>query len=156
MVCLTSCLGAVFFIVSMIYTQNAMHKSQVIQQYKNQLPEDLQKVYENVTKERQQINIYGYVLGLIISLAVILFNYRLKQNKLTTFNTICLVAVISFVTHYFYYMLTPKTTHMLEHIKTPEQTKAWLQMYKNMQFYYHSGLLLGLIAVILLAFAFRC
>lgn len=156
MVCLTSCLGAIFFIVSMIYTQNAIHRSQVIQKYKMQLPGNLQKVYENITKERQQINLYGYVLGLIISLVVILFNYRLKQNKLTTFNTICLVLVVSFTTHYFYYMLSPKTTHMLEHINSPEQNKAWLQMYKTMQFYYHSGLLLGLIAVVLLAFAFRC
>jgi branched-subunit amino acid transport protein AzlD len=156
MVCLTSCLGAVFFVVSMIYSQNVMERSQVIQQYKKQLPADLQKIYENITKERQQINLYGYGLGVIISLVVILFNYRLKQNKLTTFNTICLVVVISFTTHYFYYMLTPKTTYMLEHIKSPEQTKAWLSMYKTMQYYYHGGLLLGLIAVILLAFAFRC
>lgn len=156
MVCLTSCLGAVFFVVSMIYSQNVMERSQVIQQYKKQLPADLQKIYENITKERQQINLYGYGLGVIISLVVILFNYRLKQNKLTTFNTICLVVVISFTTHYFYYMLTPKTTYMLEHIKSPEQTKAWLSMYKTMQYFYHGGLLLGLIAVILLAFAFRC
>lgn len=156
MVCLTSCLASTFFIVSTIYTQNLMQKSQVIQQYKKQLPSDLQNIYEKITKERQQINLYGYFLGLIISLVVILYNYRLKQNKLTTFNIICLVVSISFATHYFYYMLTTKTTYMLEHIKSPEQTNAWLKMYKTMQLYYHSGLLLGLVAIVILAFAFRC
>lgn len=156
MVCLTSCLAATFFIVSTIYTKNIMEKSQVIQKYKKQLPTDLQNVYENITKEREQINLYGYFLGLIISFVVILYNYRLKQNKLTTFNTICLVVAISFTTHYFYYMLTPKTTYMLDHIKSPEQTKAWLTMYRTMQYYYHSGLLLGLVAIVILAFAFRC
>jgi uncharacterized protein YacL len=156
MVCLTSCLAATFFIVSTIYMQNVMEKSQVIQQYKKQLPTDLQNIYQRITEERQQINVYGYVLGLIISLVIILYNYRLKQNKLATFSTICLVVTISFMTHYFYYMLSPKSTYMLEHIKSPEQTQAWLKMYKTMQYYYHSSLFLGLVAVILLAFAFRC
>jgi uncharacterized protein YacL len=136
--------------------QNVMEKSQVIQQYKKQLPTDLQNIYQRITEERQQINVYGYVLGLIISLVIILYNYRLKQNKLATFSTICLVVTISFMTHYFYYMLSPKSTYMLEHIKSPEQTQAWLKMYKTMQYYYHSSLFLGLVAVILLAFAFRC
>ena len=44
---------------------------------------------------------------------------------------------------------------MLDYIKTPEQTKAWLQMYRGMQVYYHSGLVLGIIAVGVFAFAFR-
>ena len=45
---------------------------------------------------------------------------------------------------------------MLNHIKDPEQVKAWLQMYREMSFNYHSGLVLGIIAVGILAFAFRC
>lgn len=156
MVCLTSCLVATFFIISTIYTRNIMEKSQVIQKYKKQLPSELQNIYENITREREQINLYGYVLGVIISFVVILYNYRLKQNKLTTFNISCLVVAISFTVHYFYYMLTPKTTYMLEHIKSPEQTKAWLTMYKTMQYYYHSGLVLGLVGIVILAFSFRC
>jgi hypothetical protein len=44
---------------------------------------------------------------------------------------------------------------MLDYIKTPAQTKAWLHMYRGMQIYYHSGLVLGIIAVGVFAFAFR-
>jgi hypothetical protein len=66
-----------------------------------------------------------------------------------------MVVAISFVTNYFYYVLSPKSDWMLNHIKTPEQTKAWLGMYRGMQVYYHTGLVLGLFAVGTFAFAFR-
>jgi hypothetical protein len=45
---------------------------------------------------------------------------------------------------------------MLDHINSPEQTKAWLTMYKAMQYYWHAGLVLGIIATMFLALAFRC
>ena len=44
---------------------------------------------------------------------------------------------------------------MLNEVRTPAETKAWLEMYKNMSFYYHSGLLLGLVAIGTLGYAFR-
>jgi hypothetical protein len=37
-----------------------------------------------------------------------------------------------------------------------EQVRLWLQLYRQMQVYYHSGLVLGIIAVGIMAFAFRC
>jgi hypothetical protein len=45
---------------------------------------------------------------------------------------------------------------MLEHINSPEQTKAWLTMYREMQYNYHFGMVIGIIAVGVLAFGFRC
>ena len=81
---------------------------------------------------------------------------QLKKNKLTNTSLICLVIVVSFLTNYFYYILSPKTTYMLEHINSPEQTKAWLLMYKTMQYNYHFGFIVGLVAVGVLAYAFRC
>ena len=102
------------------------------------------------------MNYYGYSLGLVLSLIIILYNYKLSKNKLTTTSLVCLVIVVSFLTNYFYYILSPKSTYMLDHINSPEQTKAWLAMYKAMQFNYHFGMVIGIIAVGVLAFAFRC
>jgi hypothetical protein len=45
---------------------------------------------------------------------------------------------------------------MLNHINNAEQAKAWLIMYRSMQVYYHTGLVLGILAVALITFAFRC
>jgi prolipoprotein diacylglyceryltransferase len=135
----------------------ATAKSQTIQKYEQQLPEDLKEIYYKIQKERQSIYYYGYALGFILSLIIIIYNYQKSKpnQKLSTSHMVCIVVATSFITNYFYYMLSPKTTWMLDHVKTPEQTKAWLNMYKAMQKYYHTGLVLGIAAVAFLAVAFR-
>jgi hypothetical protein len=138
----------------MIYMNNATSKSQTIQKYEAQLPRNLQEIYRKIQLERLQIYYYGYSLGFILSLIIIIYNYQ-NKSKITITHMVCIVISTSFLTNYFYYMLSPKTSWMLDHIKTPEQTKAWLEMYKSMQKYYHTGLVLGIIAVAFLAVAFR-
>lgn len=152
--CKISCVLSFVFIVSMIYMNNATRKSQTIQKYEAQLPEDLRNIYQKIQRERLNIYYYGYALGFILSLIIIIYNYQ-NKSKISTAHMICIVISTSFITNYFYYMLSPKTSWMLDHIKTPEQTKAWLEMYKAMQKYYHTGLVLGIIAVVFLAVAFR-
>ena len=156
MPCFPTCMLAVALLIAMIYFQNSTLKSKIVQEYKKQLPSNLQNLYEKIASERMRLNYYGYTLGLILSLIIILYNYKIKQNKLTTTSLVCLVIVVSFFTNYFYYILSPKSTYMLDHINSPEQTKAWLVMYREMQFNYHFGMVVGIAAVGVLAFAFRC
>ena len=156
MICKTSCFISLLFIIAMIYTTNATSNNQVISNYKNQLPPDLQEKYEQITNERKKIYFEGYILGFVLAILVIMMNIYLLNKKLSSSTMICIVISISFITNYFYYMLHPKTDWMLNHIKSPEQTKAWLIMYRNMQYYYHMGFVLGIIAVGILAYAFRC
>ena len=156
MPCSATCLLATALIIAMIYFQNATTKSKIVQEYKKQLPSNLQNLYEKLSTERLRINYYGYTLGLVLSLIIILYNYNSKRNKLTSTSLVCLVIVVSFFTNYFYYILSPKSTYMLEHINSPEQTKAWLAMYREMQYNYHMGFVIGVIAVGVLAYAFRC
>jgi len=156
MPCSTTCLIATALIIATIYFQNATTKSKIVQEYKKQLPSNLQNLYEKISAERLRLNYYGYSLGLVLSLIIILYNYNSKRNKLTTTSLVCLVIVVSFLTNYFYYILSPKSTYMLDHINSPEQTKAWLTMYRTMQFNYHFGFVIGIIAIGVLAFAFRC
>ena len=156
MPCSITCILAAMIIISMIYFQNATSKSKIVQEYKKQLPSNLQILYDKISAERMRINYYGYTLGLILSIIIIVYNYSQKRNKLTTTSLVCLVIVVSFFTNYFYYILSPKSTYMLDHINSPEQTKAWLTMYKEMQYNYHFGMFIGIIGVGVLAFAFRC
>jgi len=143
------------FIIGMIYSTNATEKSGVLRKYRSQLPADLNERYDKITKERRDIYYQGYVLGFVLSVLVIFLN---KQRKvtMTTWSMVCTVIVISFLTNYFYYTLSPKSDWMLNHIEEPEQTKAWLHMYRSMQVYYHGGLALGLVAMGVFAYAFRC
>ena len=157
MPCSTTCLVAFALIVGTIYFQNATTKSKIVQVYKSQLPSNLQTLYEKISKERLHISYYGYALGLILSLMIIFYNYGItSKNKLTNMSLICLVIVVSFFTNYFYYILSPKSDYMLNHINSPELVKSWLTMYKSMQYNYHLGLVIGIISAGVLAFAFRC
>ena len=153
--CTISCSIAAVFLIGMIYMNYSIATSQIILKYKSQLPENLQKIYEQITNERTIIYYQGYILGFILSLVIIAINVYSDHKILSTTSMICLVLATSFVTNYFYYTLSPKKNWMLNYIKTPEQTKAWLQMYRGMQVYYHTGLVLGIVAVGIFAHAFR-
>ena len=154
MACTISCIISAVFIIGMIYFYNMTGKSEIVKKYMENLPTDLQKRYELITKERKMISYKGYALGVALSLGIIIYN-NLSQ-KMSTSATICLVIATSFLTNYFYYILSPKSDWVLNHTKSQEQVKAWLVMYREMSFNYHAGLALGIVAVGIFAFAFRC
>jgi ABC-type Fe3+-siderophore transport system permease subunit len=156
MPCSISCAISAIFLIGMIYFYNMTDKSEIVKHYKNTLTTDLQKRYDNIVKERRMISYRGYILGIFLSLFIIYYNLKIKKEKLNTTSLVCIVVATSFITNALFYMVSPKSDWMLDHVNNKEQVKAWLQMYKNMSFYYHSGLILGIIAVGIFAFAFRC
>lgn len=155
MACIISCSISLIFIIGMIYFYYITNKSQIVKTYKDKLPIDLQNRYEKISKERSRISYTGYALGFIISLFIIYYNINLKKQKLSKWSIVCLVMATCFLTNYFYYILSPKSDWMLNHTNSPEQVKAWLQMYRNMQINYHAGIVLGIVGVGVLAFAFH-
>jgi len=156
MPCSISCIISGVFIIGMIYFYSMTDKSEIVKHYKEKLSIPLQKRYEKITEERKMISYHGYILGLILSLFFIFYNTKIKNYKLNTFSLVCLVMAVCFLTNYFYYMLSPKSDWMLNHTSSQEEVKAWLQMYREMSYNYHMGLALGIVAVGVLAFAFRC
>ncbi len=156
MACTISCMISAVFIIGMIYFYNTTNKSEIVKYYKEKLPTDLQKRYDNISEERRKISIYGYILGFIFSLFIIIYNVNFKRVRMNNTSLVCTVMATCFLTNYFYYMLSPKSDWMLNHISNSEQVKAWLQMYREMSYNYHAGLVLGIIAVGIFAFAFRC
>ena len=156
MPCSISCLISGVFIIGMIYFYNMTDKSEIVKHYKEKLSVPLQKRYEKITEERKMISYYGYGLGLILSLFIIFYNTKMRGYKMNTFSLVCMVMAVCFLTNYFYYILSPKSDWMLNHTSNQEEVKAWLQMYREMSYNYHMGLLLGIIGVGVGAFAFRC
>jgi len=155
MPCVISCMISTVFIVGMIYFYNMTNKSEIVKHYKEKLPSDLQKRYDKISNERMKISLYGYTLGVIISLFIIFYNLKIKKN-MNSFSLVCTVMSTCFLTNYLYYTLSPKSDWMLNHMNSPEQVKSWLLMYREMSYNYHMGILLGIIAVGIIAFAFRC
>lgn len=154
MACRITCSISAIFIIGMIYMTNAMSNNDIIKKYQDQLPEELLSTYQDIVDERTRIYYMGYILGFV--LATIVIFYQSSRSKMSTSSMVCTAVAISFLTNYFYYILSPKSKHMLEHVKTEEQTKAWLEMYKGMQFHYHSGLVIGLVGIGIFAYSFRC
>lgn len=156
MVCAVSCMISTVFLIGMIYFYNMTDKSEIVKHYKSTLTSDLRNRYEKISEERKWISYYGYGLGLVFSLFVIYYSLKIKKERLNNTSLVCIVVATSFITNALFYMVYPKSDWMLEHISNKDQVKAWLQMYKSMSFYYHTGLILGIVAVGILAFAFRC
>ena len=96
------------------------------------------RIYNKIIKERTKINLNGYLVGAVIS-------YLLFRNSKNIKNKNCVIAATAAFIHYMYYTLSPKTDYLLNHLTTPEQNKAWLEMYKHMKFKYHSGFLFGIV-----------
>jgi hypothetical protein len=156
MACRITCAISIIFIIGMIYMTNATSNSDTMKKYEKQLPEDLRNIYKNIVDERTRIYYTGYALGFFIAILFIVYNTLIMKKTFSTISMICISTTSAFITNYFYYVLTPKTNYMLDHIEDPKQTKAWLKMYRNMQYHYHMGLFIGLIAVGIFAYAFRC
>lgn len=156
MACSISCMISMIFIIGMIYFYNMTNKSEIVRHYKASLSSDLQKRYDKISKERLTIGYQGYTLGVILSLGIIFYNLKIKGRRMSNAALVCTVVATSFVTNYFYYILHPKTDWMLDHLQNKDEIKSWLQMYREMQYNYHMGLTLGIIAVGIFAFAFRC
>jgi len=138
----------------MIYFYNMTSHSEIVNSYKEKLPPHLRKLYERLAIERRNISYYGYLLGFILSLLIIY--YKLKVSGRNSLSLVCLVTSTCFLTNYFYYILSPKSDWMLNHINNQYQARIWLEMYREMQFNYHMGIVLGIMAVAMLAFSFRC
>jgi hypothetical protein len=153
MICKISCLISLVFIISTNYFTLSVDKQDINNKYVNNLTDTQLIKYKKIVDERKKISITGYVLGLCLSISLILLNYFVFKLdiKLTT----CIVGAITFLTHYFFYILSPKSDWMILHLKE-DQMKDWLYVYKNMQYNYHLSFVVGIIATMILAYSFKC
>lgn len=145
MICKTSCLIASIFIVSMIY-KIFFHDNTVLNSFNDVLDNKQREIYVKIINERRKIYLNGFGLGFILSLIFIFLKANQNVN-IQKIPFICITIIITYLTTYFYYTLTPKSKYMLEYLNNQNQVKAWLKVYKKMQFNFHFGLLLGLIGV---------
>ena len=154
--CTLSCAISAIFIIGMIYFYNRTDNNDFVKNYKSKLSPELQTKYDKIVSERLTITYQGYGLGVLIALCIIFYSLYIRHERLKTLPLICIVVSTCFITNYFYYSLYPKSDWLLNHMKNPEEIRNWLRLYKEMQYNYHMGLVFGIIAVGVFAFAFRC
>jgi glycerol uptake facilitator-like aquaporin len=107
------------------------------------LSEEAAAAYEKIIKERTNQYIQGLLIGIVLSY-VVLLNIKINNR----FHKISVFFAITLLTTVMYYMLMPKSDWMLNHLKTEDETKAWLEVYKNMKARYFVGFVLGALAAV--------
>ena len=134
----------------MIFTMYGSDKTDSINNFRRILTFQQNAIYDKITNERRRIYFMGFGLGLIASFLFLAWNHSAGKGirKLNRFSTICIVGAITLTINYFYYMLAPKSDWMILHIEGDTQKKAWLEVYKKMQYNYHLGALLGLVGAL--------
>lgn len=153
-ICHVPCGISLMFLCSMIYMSVGPHITSpgLFKNLQSVLTREQLKIYDKIVNERLTIYLTGYGLGFILSALIIYYNRNLSsKDKLTNAPLMCIVGSVSFLTNYFYYILSPKSDWMVLHLTTAEQKKQWLNVYKNMQWNYHFSFLLGILAMVFLA-----
>ena len=152
MSCIGPCLLGSGFVGSKILMMASDEKKELHDNFVKTLTKKQQNVYANIKKERLSIYLQGMSIGLILG---VLYLMNSDTFKTSDFSDICMFVVISSSVSYGYYTLTPKSTYMLQHIDTPEQINAWLEIYKTYKFKYTLGFTIGVVGYILLGYGLK-
>ena len=152
MICNTTCFIALIFLVANVYTIFSCSNDNYKQEFKNTLTNEQKITYEKIIDERKRIYYYGFILGIFLAILFIFVNNKIFKKKFNNISSVCLVGTITFITNYLFYILYPKTDYMLLHLNDKTQIQGWLNIYKKMQFKFHLGFVLGIIAVMILSY----
>ncbi len=143
--CPKYCGIAIIFLVGMIYMSFAIDKCEITKNFVSTLSDSQAQKYKSIISERRNIYLSGYLFGLALSAVIIVS----MSHSITKFQMLCLTGSITFLTVYFYYILSPKQDLMVVYLNDRNQRMLWERIYKKYQFTYHTGLLLGIIAALL-------
>lgn len=160
--CGLTCFIAILFLVANIYTMLSVDCKDTKKKLYSLLNNNQKRIHQKIVEERKSIYFKGYGVGLILSsILIFIYKYMVLPNKkykelLSTSTIVCMVGAITFTTNYLYYILSPKTTYMVQHLHNKQQIDEWLKIYRTMQIKYHIGLVLGIVAIMIFAYANRC
>lgn len=113
------------------------------------------QIYKKIVKERKKIGTYSLIYGVLtgILMALLLEKY-LNTSQRTHRVLIYLASVASFIfVAQKFYILYPKSTYMIHHLRQENQLKLWMDQYRGMQICFHGTMS---IVVVLALFGVMC
>ena len=147
MFCKKSCLIAGAFIAASVFVCFRVDKQALNQPLMELLDDENKQRYMMIANERKMIYFKGFALGFVLSLLALYVLNNNKFFKVTKLTNTCFVLATSFIVNYFFYILHPKSDYMVVHLDDEDQRKAWLEIYRTMQYNYHLGFALGLVGM---------
>jgi predicted MFS family arabinose efflux permease len=130
---------ALVFVIAMVYMTLSVDKVAITDNLMGQLTHAERKEYMDRVRERRNLYFTGYGLGVLVALAVMVLMPR--------YASVSFVAATAFLVNYFYYILSPKKPLLVTQLSSQKARDAWQRVYRHMQFGYHGGLALGVLAV---------
>lgn len=155
MICKISFMISLVFIIGYLIHAFTIDKHGISQNLRSTLNRQQEVIYDQIVEERKWLSIKGYLLGLFVATLLIIDNYVNRRVKDVSTN-IAIATATTFIIHYFYYILSPKSQWMVPHLDHKTQREAWVNVYRQMQWGFHGGIFVGIIGVALLANAFKC
>ena len=149
--CLSTCGLAITFLIADMYMTFNADKSGAKDNFVRLLSAEQRRRYGNIIAERRNIYFTSYIVGLALSVVFIVLTRNLERTRWFSTGIICTVGGITLLVNYLCYILAPKSDYMIMHLEGKAQRAAWLELYRYMQVKYHTGLLFGIIAAMLLA-----
>ena len=146
MLCVPTCLFGFAFLGAMVFCMLKTKDSDVFKRFDSLLTEEQKKIHKEIKQERARLYLQGLALGLALTVVVFMTSKTLVKGMLPR---VCLFLFVGLVTAYMYYSLMPKSKWMLDHLTTPEQSSAWLDIYQEMKRRHYLGLLLGVVGYVL-------
>ena len=152
----TCILASIVIIANMVMTYY-MSVENTMKEYETQLSPELREKYIQIANERKQIYTIGHLFGFFLSFFFILFltAFRIKSFS-SIYTNICFVIIVTYFIGAVFYIHSPKTDWMLNHIQDEQQSKAWLKMYRYMKNHYHNSFMVSTGAVVVYLVAFGC
>ena len=142
MFCIPTCLLGFAFLGAMVFTMLKSKDSEVFKRFESLLTEEQKKINREIKEERARIYLQGLALGLVFTLVVFMMA---KGKVVGMLARMCLFLFVGLGTASMYYSLMPKSKWMLDHLTTPEQSSAWLDIYQEMKSRHYRGLLFGMV-----------
>lgn len=137
------CFLAAGLIGSSLYTMMTCSECNAL----NQSFDAKQKLlYQQIVNERKSLATQGFFLGLLVSA---LYLYFMGQS-LNPFVNGCVYAGLTLAIQAFYYLLSPKSTYMVEHLSNQEQLNLYAAANRTMQLRALIGILLGFLGLALI------
>jgi hypothetical protein len=156
MLCGTTCIIALVFLIANIYTiLSCANDKKDKTNFLNVLTSKQKEIYEEIINERKTIYYMGYGLGILLAIFTIFILKKILKIRFNNMSLVCLVGSIVFVTNYLFYILYPKSDYMLLHLSDKRQITEWLKIYRKMQYKFHLGFVFGIIAVIVFCISLR-
>ena len=150
-ICNKWCLLSSVLIMGSIFICCFPHRNKILKDFMNILDEKQKGEYVKIIKMRRDIYLRSLVSAVVLSIILCFIGLRKKSFSI---NNVCIFLALVFSFKNLFYILSKKSSYIVTKLNNEKQRNAWLNIYKNMQWHYHLGILVGLVGVIIISISY--